>query len=459
MSANKFTPESVLMTDWATDDLSMGGSAKSTIFELMLLSLLYDNVLIQDEVFALSYKCADWFSEEKDLELLRKCFDIESIVILKLPLFAYPTDELKELAQKAPIYARAEYIQRYGTRAEKIFIPNASQLSLYHNIDAWLLNRPKAQRPVGSLQKFDIMSTFGVILKEVLSSKLYKKWRETAFQEITDDMAEDFIKFIEEPDKVVGRLKEKGIEFKTVVGPDGKPTFNRSLGFLASTLYSPKQAKAMQRLIQTTFAAPFSWRENAAGRYSKFLRELLWMPADTVPDDLEYLEKGEIVSVEAHVDTRISLPEIDTDYVEAINHVRNTDAGKKLRISMHEIEKGINFNKQKEAWDAVSYELAKVVVKKKSITIRTALVRVGKEFVVGSVASGLFSIGQPVNVPRWLGEALLGGVLGIASDHIYAMLRSDVKRQKLRQKIERAVEFRCTPIEIPALATPVVSNQ
>lgn len=461
MSATKYVPESVILTDWATDDLSMSGSAKATIYELMLLSLLYDNVLIQDEVFALSDKCANWFSEEKDIELLRKCFDIESLVILKLPLFAYPTEDLKELAQTAPIYSRARYIQRYGSKGDKMFTPSDSQLKLYQTMDTWLLSRPKAHRPVGALKQFDIMPTFGLILKDVLSSKHYSKWRKSAFRGITDKMTDEFIGFIEKPDMAVAKLKQRDKDYKVVVGTDGVPTFNRSLGFLATTLYPDAQAKAMQRLIQTTFAAPFSWRENATGRYGKYLRELLWTPADSLPEDLEHIEKDQLVSVEAHVDTQISLPNIDTDFVNAINYVRNTEAGKNLRKSMGQLEKGVDFNKQVAAWQGVAYELAKVITKTKPITIRTALIKIGSEFTVGSVAAGVISLAtqQAINVPVMLGEAFLSGTLGIASSHIMAMLRNDVKRQDLRQKIEQAVTFRCSPIEIPPLATPIIKEE
>jgi hypothetical protein len=461
MRATKFAPESVILTDWATNELSMGGSAKATIYELMLLSLLYDNVLIQDEVFALSDKCADWFSEDKEIELLRKCFDIEALVLLKHPLFAYPTEELKELAQTAPLYARARYIQRYGSKGDKIFIPNDSQLKLYHNMDAWLLDRPKSQRFVGALRKFDIMPTFGVILKDVLSSRLYKKWRKTAFRGITDKMTEDFIGFIEKPEIVIAKLKQRNKDYKIVLDSDGKPTFNRSLGFLATTLYPGIQAKSMQRLIQTTFAAPFSWRENAAGRYSKFLRELLWTPADSLPENLDRLKKGEIVSVEAHVDTKLPLPDIDSDFVGAINTVRNTPAGKNLRMTMRQIEIGADFNKQREAWNHVAEELAKVVIKKKPINICTETVQVGKDFVIGSIASGLTTIAnrQPVDVSGLLEGALLGGGIGVFSRHLMAVLRNDVGRQEFRYKIEHAVEFRCSPIEIPPIATPMINNK
>lgn len=461
MSNIKYSPESVILTDWATDDLSMGGSAKGTIYELMLLSLLYDNVLIQDEVFALSDKCANWFSEEKDMELLRKCFDIESLVVLKHPLFAYPTEDLKELAQTAPIYSRARYIQRYGSKGDKMFTPSDSQLKLYQNMDAWLLSRPKAHRPVGALKQFDIMPTFGLILKDVLSSKHYSKWRKSAFRGITDKMTDEFIGFIEKPDMVVAKLKQRNKYYKVVVGTDGVPTFNRSLGFLATTLYPDAQSKAMQRLIQTTFAAPFSWRENAAGRYGKYLRELLWTPADSLQENLEHIEKGEVVSVEAHIDTQISLPEINTDFVDAINYVRNTDAGKALRKSMHQIEKDVDFNKQVTAWQGVAYELAKAITKTKPITIRTALIKIGNDFTVGSVAAGVFNLAtkQAINTPAILGEAFLGGALGVSSTHIMAMLRNDIKRQDLRQKIEQSVTFRCSPIEIPPLATPIIKEK
>lgn len=450
------TSESLVLTDWAADQKNLGNSPKAVLYKLLLLSLLYDKILIQDELFALSPRMARWFSTGEYSELLRKCFDLGTLVVLKHPLSAYPTDELKELSVHAPTLARAKYVQKFGTREEYVFEPSPRQVGLCLIIDSCLQNHPKAQRPVGSLKKRDIRPIFANILKEVLSSKHHTKWRHAAFRGITDVMAEEFVGFIEEPGRAVARFRETRRDPVTLMGSGGKPIFNRSLAYQAASLYPPRQANAMKRLVQTTFAAPFCWRENAAGSYSGSLRELLWIQSGS-PTELRELgeveREEEVVSLEAQVDTTIALPDLTSDFVKAIVHVRNSDAGKKLRWSIRQLGHDIGFLSQKEAWREVADELAGAVIQPKPIDIRTAAIRIGKRTVLGSVAKGSIYVsrGEEINIPTVLGAAFLSGALGVAFDHGYEVLRNDLKKQKIRQQLEQAVQFRCTSLAMPPL--------
>ncbi len=453
---NYVQPSSVLMTDWAVDGKSIG-NLDAVIYELMLLSLLYDSVLIQDEIFALSPKFANMFSSKENIDILKKLLDIGAITVLTHPLQVYPTDELKELATAAPIFARAKYTQQYSTRADKLFKPSNKQITLYHEIDACLSRNPGTQRPVGSLMQFDIMKAFGFLLKDTLSSKHYKKWIGSAFGGITNEMADDFINFIEDTEKLSSQLTRNNKGIRLVPGPDGKPVFNRSLGYLATTLYPHRQAKAMQSLIQTTFAAPFCWRENASGRFSKFLRELLWMPEDIINDGYDQLGEGSIVSVEAHTDIEILLPEMNTDFVDHIQAIRDSLPGKKLRMVVRHMEQDISFNRQVESWYEVADLLASLITTGKPVTIREYLLGVGNGLVCGAVAHGLLTQvrSTKIDMAGNLLEGLLSGGLGILSGSLYRIFRDNRKNQKLRKKIENAVEFRCSPFNMPLLQTPI----
>jgi hypothetical protein len=450
-------PESVILTDWAADGENLGKNPEAVLYEILLLSLLYDKILIQDEVFALSNKMARWFSDEMYSDLLRKCFDLGTLVILKHPIHAYPTDDLKELSLDAPILARAKYIQRFGTRGEHRFHPRPHQRALYDVIDQCLQTRPGAQRPVGSLMQLDIMSTFGNILHDVLSSGHYARWRDSAFRGVTDDMAEDFVHFVEEPERLAAKLKDYRQSYVILPDPQGKPIFNRSLAYQAASLYPPRQSRAMQRLIQTVFAAPFSWRENAAGRYSRSLRELLWLPSGAFSEAGDYQEEGEIVSVEAHVDVPIVLPKLSSDFVDAIVRVRKSEPGRKLRESVRQMGEEVDFKSQENAWREVADELASTVVYPKSINIRTAIIRIGKDMALGSVAGGLFEFVREgrILVPEVLAGAFLEGALGLVFNHGLEVLRNDLQRQRVRQQLEHAVEFRCSSPAMP----PFVSDQ
>lgn len=446
---------SVVLTDWAAFPDTMGKSPEETLYQLLLLSLLYDEVLIQDEVFVLSDKLAQWFTQDTYSELLAKCFDLGSIVILKHPLPAYPNDSLTQQALEAPIRARAEYVKHFGTRHEYRFRPTPRQSALYHAMDTCLARHPNAQRPVGSLQKFDIMATFASILREVLSSRDYYEWRHAAFRRITDGMAEDFVGFIQEPERVVQNCAAAGKAPNVLPDASGNPTFNRSLAYQAASLYPKPQAEAMQHLIQTAFAAPFAWREKAAGRYGGRLRELLWVPPGSLAEvDLAVSEK-ESVFVEACFDIPLHLPDLNSNFVDAIAGVRDSKAGKRLRVTIRQLGEDLDFSDQIEAWHAVADELASAIVRPKRINIRTAAIKIGTEMVIGSVADGLVkaTTGQQATLPGVVATAFLSGTVGVVFDHGLEILRNDLHRQRIRRHIERAVGFRCSRIAVPAVAS------
>ncbi len=44
---NDILPDAVMMSDWAVDENSIGNSVESIVYEILLLSLLYDNILIR----------------------------------------------------------------------------------------------------------------------------------------------------------------------------------------------------------------------------------------------------------------------------------------------------------------------------------------------------------------------------------------------------------------------------
>ena len=124
---------------------------------------------------------------------------------------------------------------------------------------------------------------------------------------------------------------------------------------------------------------------------------------------------------------------------------------------MRQIEFGINFNKQIEAWNEVADELAKAVTRKKPVKVRDAVLRVGGDLVYGSIAYVALNTikKQEFDIPGTLEETLLAGGIGLVCGHIKRVLQSDLQRQDLRENIERAVEFRCSPFTMSILSTPV----
>ena len=85
------------MIDWSRDNEVTQNTPEQFIWHQMVLSLLYDDVLAQDETFLCSDKMAKWFSTDENSKLLDELFACGGLSVLKRPKDRYP-DNLKGLA-------------------------------------------------------------------------------------------------------------------------------------------------------------------------------------------------------------------------------------------------------------------------------------------------------------------------------------------------------------------------
>lgn len=447
---------SLVLSDWAANVELLGLSANAVVYELLVLSLLYDKIFVQDEVFALSDRLAEWLGQPYQAPLVRELFALGSIVVLTHPEFAYSTDDadLRKLSEKRPIAARAAYIQRRGTKEERPFAPTARQERLYDHIDASLRELPACRRPVRLKHEPDPTMPFAAILKTVLQSKHHMRWRASAFSGIPDRMAAQFVAYIEDPENVAKVAATKRQKITVPYGSDGRAIFNRSLGYQAAHLYPPRARGAMRRLIQTCFAAPFCAGQGAAGRYSPALRELLLLP----PDAETATEREEIVTVETVVDIPLVLPPIGDRFARSVRDVRESVEGRSLRRAIWNLGEDPNFEEQVECWRAVADTLAGHLVNArpgKTATVRASLMTFGKKAVTGAILGGIASklMGEPAAaLPGAIAGAFLSEGMGIVYAHGQEVARNAYRQQEVREQLERAVAFRCTTLALPPLS-------
>ncbi len=418
----------------------------------MFLSLLYDRILIQDDALALSSKLSDWFLTTEDQRLLEKLFDVGTLRVLKLPPDAYPPN-MTDLATKSPIQARAKYIETIGTKEELHFCPSPKQKHFYETIDWYLHEHESALYVSDAPLKLNVLAEFADTLKHVLSGDNYIAWIRSAFKGVTRTMANDFVACIDDPSIAVHKLKNAGKPIERIrYGQNGRAIFNRSLAYQLADLYKPNH-KVMQRLIQTTFAAPFCASLESVGRYSDALRELVWLPK--FAENITQMDE-QPVSVEVSVSIPLDLPQFDSDFPQVIQKVRDTPEGKELRKAVRQVGKEPEFRRQEECWKSVAERLAAMCEKGQLISVAATLLKIGTEFagglVVGTAAQTLLS--HPVSIP----ENLLAGLFATfapVGDHIIRLVCNGFKHQRLREQLERAVSFRCTDVGWP----PVVHAQ
>jgi len=168
-------------------------------------------------------------------------------------------------------------------------------------------------------------------------------------------MRTEYIRCIQKPRRGYERIYRIRGEVKTVSRKEGTPVFNRSLGYQLSATFSQQEARSMQRLIQTIFAAPFCFCERAIGRYSRYLHEFLMIPSTV---DTPSVPSKNHVSVIAHVATDLHLPSTDQKFCDTVQAVRSGSAEKKLRNAMRRVGSDSEFVRVEACLQAVADELA-----------------------------------------------------------------------------------------------------
>jgi len=124
-----------VLSDWAATGEAIPKYRQRLLEELLLLSLVYDEILIQDEVLVLNVSLAEQFVTTEQFRIIEQLIETGALVILTHPLQLYPDQDMRERASLAPIKTRAEYIAKLGTSGDRPFIPTAKQIKFYDLLD------------------------------------------------------------------------------------------------------------------------------------------------------------------------------------------------------------------------------------------------------------------------------------------------------------------------------------
>jgi len=432
-------PSSLVLSDWGAYGETYR-SRNKLVNDLILLSLLYDHVLIQDEVFVLSDNLPKWFDGIDGRELLHKIFRLDSIALLAWPLSAY-TKNIGTDPEQHPIEARAEWHVKNSTRGDQLFLPNERHRRFYKQLEASLSTRKTSSRERGSISNLNVGDSFRTILSEVLSKDVYKPWLKCQYRPLSHKIIDNILRYIDAPDLAVRDLNDNGYRVNVVIDGD-TPVFNRSLGFQVSKMYRANERKALQDLIQSVYAIPLCECEKAVGRYSGQLREVPW----NVSNDYVFSRTSNAVRVEAEVDTELCLPSIMDDFPAIINRVRKSTEGKALRKAFRNIGNESDFVTASKCWSDVSGVLATNTKKANTHKARTTAISIGTKVVFGTVVGGFLQVAAPLLDPYLSGA--IGGLVsegvGVYFDHALEVMNNDLSNGQMRSELERAVKIRCT---------------
>jgi hypothetical protein len=199
---------SVVMVEWTRNCEPNHGSREDFLWHQMLLSLLYDEVLAQDQTLVCSKKMARWFHDSESFRLLEETFKCGGLGILKRPAKRYP-EELRDLALKKPVFARSQHVENYSANNDGTPVRfEESQLRYHDRLEVLLGDHRTAHREAGERgEERNVMTEFARRLRKVLTDKRYETWRNSKFGLTLAD-AEDYVRFIDNPQLAIARFLE-----------------------------------------------------------------------------------------------------------------------------------------------------------------------------------------------------------------------------------------------------------
>ena len=434
-------PKSVILMDWAVNLEDFAETSDEAMYRLLLASLFYDEVIIPDEFFALSDKFASWFRKKDKGPLWEELLETGAFTILKLPLGAYPK-ALKSMAEEQPLTARATYIKRQGTKWTSEFDPSSDQAALYKHLDRMLTNRSnlsgRESGRTGPNSSLNIMQHFNYKLLTVLTSKDYEPWINMKFNEkLPQPVVKRFVNFLQNP----SALKTEHPNFKYSLDDHGVPTTNRSFAYQAASVSGDSvQQKALESIVQSTFAAAMGKRENALPQIGRGMHVV-----PNLSTDYGHLDPARLVSfIAPEINVSILLPQIKPGFGAVLSKVRDSGAGRRLRASSPFDQRHDALDRQADLWRSVAHELAKElqgIGKKRNIKLSQVA---GAADVAGNIV--IFVTTGDIKPLEQISRNGVDDVLSLASEGV-SKCWSYLKTRELANRIESTLRLQCSWIE------------
>jgi hypothetical protein len=421
----------LLLTDWAaTIDTPQETvtSFDAFAFEVIFQSLVFDRILVADEILTLSSRMPDWFSSRDRLDILRKLFDLETLKVLTFPQNYYQTTELQSRCVDEPITARAFHHEWYSSKGKTPFCPTHNQRDWYEKCDRILNERRQARHPIASIRPYDLYGSFAAMLRRLLVLPQYRSWISTTFPALMP-VVDDLVGYIDHPELADKIIREKRGDSRP---GDGKH-FTRSLAYRLASVKWPNLEGEFRSLVQSAFASALVSGEDGVGRYTDFVRECLFFVEKPVEGPLDVGDF--VVNQGSPVQTALVAPDMShlDEYIDAVKLVRETTSGIALRQAVQEG----NLTKAGGCWEGVAAEMARRLKSKERIAIVTEARRITNDF-IGAMIGDVLCLDVPGalrDIIKTTGKSVFVGSKAMS------LLATEAR---LRAQFEQAFSPRCT---------------
>ncbi len=440
-------PRSIVMTEWSPTDGPNHSSRDQFLWQQMLLSLLYDEVLAKDETVLCSTRMARWFADGESFRLFEELLDCGGLVVLKRPLETYP-EALRERAVREPVSARSEHLENFSVHNSGASIRFSDKQRHFHTaLEHALQTRRHAHRDAGSRKISDanLMAEFASLFRTVLTERRYSSWLKQKFGHIDQSVVQQFVDFIDAPERAVEHLQ------KARPGQSPKYTLRRGglefttpLAVQLAATYHQKTARDLRDLMMTVFARPYCEQEGADGWYG---RQVQALPLESEIEEAEAADRLHVVRVET---IPLTLPKPEAHFADLINRVRSMPSGRALRREMGRLGPELTFASARKAWNDVAADLAGMLSSPRAVKLHVHAVAVEtpKQVAYGVlVGTALAYAFHGPSGPLPFAEAALGGISAPLLDRLVGSAtrsyRRDRQRLALTESLRGAVRFSC----------------
>lgn len=450
MDRDKSTqPSRVVLTHWAAFGVP-AVEQRLLMQKLLLLTLVYDEVLIQDDWLVVDNDLARLFAGHS-FRKLENLVATGAIRVLSRPGASYPTESLRKQAERNTIQARSQQIEDYSTKGPVAFVPTRQQIGFHRQLDGLLARSGRGIVFHPSVSRPALAMDFQVLLHGVLSERA--PWVARTYR-IPQEVVDRYRELVEDPQGAVDRLRLASRHPRFEMGLDDRPVMLRSLAYQIANLF-PDEARKFQSLVQSVFAATLTWAVGAVGTYGRRLRELVIT---------EGPEPESVVGVEARVQLQGALPLDTSDFGEAVANVRSSPEGVRLRESMSRLGQEFGFAgfaEQEDAWRAVASALHDQLYRIRPIGITAIAGGTGAGLAGGVIAHIAAGKGQDWlhQLPLELEGELLAGGMVAGGALVYSLMSKYLPSREVLSQLERSLTFRCTDIPRPrVLVSPGLGN-
>lgn len=248
----------IILTHWNAG-VFHSTSLPQLLPELVIYSLLYDDVLIREEDLLTNRAITRLLSEENNFGVFSELLISGLVKLLRLPSAMYPQGRRFDPV-RLPISARVEEHQLRRSYKGKPWKPTSREWLFFRRLDEIVTKFPSASRYHAP---FDQGNTFAAQLAEILENReLYRLPSHPVFRYLDEKTADQFLTFCRDPDAWRRFLHDQGIT-NPIIGPDA--SFYRSAAYQCSAfLPTPR---AIRRLVESVYAATYCKRESSDGRY------------------------------------------------------------------------------------------------------------------------------------------------------------------------------------------------